>query len=318
MHLCNFHADEGIHLGILTPKGVIDTTLAEEAFFDFDLPTSLEAVLQNPHKSQQIFGSFVPAAMQVIDKILAMGDDDGSMPNWLLPENTLRFAPAVLQPQKIICVGKNYRDHAAEMGSNVPRFPILFSKFNNALAAHDEAIPLSNKAIKYDYEGELAVIMGKRVKSVQPQEALNYVFGYSIGNDLSARDLQKATSQWLLGKSLDKFLPIGPYIVTNDAIADPQNLGIRTWVNGDLRQDSNTQHMIFSVAQIVSFISQVMTLLPGDIIMTGTPSGVIAGMDNPQWLKPDDEVVVEIEQIGRLANVMQQGTTHRLGTTQLV
>jgi len=187
-----------------------------------------------------------------------------------------------------------------------PMYPVLFSKFNNALAGHREQIPLPSNAKLYDYEAELVVVMEKRAKYVGKNEALDHVFGYCNGNDISARDLQKLTIQWLLGKTLDKFMPIGPYLVTADEISDPQSLNLGCWVNGKQRQQINTADMIFSVAELVSYISQHMTLDPGDIISTGTPQGVISGMKDPDkvWLKPGDQVTVEIDKLSRLTNVL--------------
>ena len=186
----------------------------------------------------------------------------------------------------------------------IPETPVLFSKFNNSIAAPGEGVPLPSNAEEYDYEAELVAIIGKTARYVSVDDALDYVMGYCNGHDVSARDLQMTTSQWLLGKTLDKFMPIGPYTVTADQVGDPQTLSIRAWMNGDLRQDSNTGDMIFSVAECVSYISQYYTLEPGDIITTGTPEGVILGLEDKVWMKPGDEVTIEIEGLGRLTNPM--------------
>ena len=187
-----------------------------------------------------------------------------------------------------------------------PLYPILFSKFNNALAAHGQKITLPKSARKYDYEAELIVVIGKEASSVTKEEALSYVFGYTCGNDLSARDLQFRTGQWLLGKTCDRFAPIGPYIVTADAI-DPSDLNITCVVNGKVRQSGNTSDMLFDCADIISYASEYMTLKPGDLIFTGTPSGVITGepADKRIWLKPGDEITVSIEKIGSLTNTLE-------------
>lgn len=219
-------------------------------------------------------------------------------------EAALRLAPVLTNPGKIICVGLNYRRHAIESNLPIPTTPVLFSKFNNSLAAPDEAIPLPACAEQYDYEVELAVVIGQRARNVPMEQALAHVFGYCTANDLSARDLQMRTSQWLLGKTLDKFLPLGPYLVTADEVGDPQMLSLKCWVNGELRQDSNTADMVFSVAEIVSYISQHFTLEPGDVICTGTPEGVILGMANKVWLRAGDRVTVEVGGLGQLTNVM--------------
>jgi 2-keto-4-pentenoate hydratase/2-oxohepta-3-ene-1,7-dioic acid hydratase in catechol pathway len=219
----------------------------------------------------------------------------------LVQETELQLAPAVYRPGKIVAVGLNYRRHAQETGATIPQTPILFSKFNNTLAASCQPVALPRVATQYDYEVELGVVIGRRASAVAVEGALDYVLGYCSANDLSARDLQMRTSQWLLGKTLDGFCPIGPYLVTRDEVADPQQLELRTWVNGELRQNSSTADMIFSVAEIVSYASQYMTLDPGDVIITGTPEGVILGMPEPRtWLKPGDEVTVEVQGLGRL------------------
>jgi 2-keto-4-pentenoate hydratase/2-oxohepta-3-ene-1,7-dioic acid hydratase in catechol pathway len=185
-----------------------------------------------------------------------------------------------------------------------PDSPVLFSKFNNTLAATGEAIPLPDNAVQYDYEVELGVVIGKQARDVSVEEALEYVFGYFTVNDMSVRDLQFRTSQWLLGKTLDKFFPTAPYLVTSDEVSDPQNLGLYCWVNGELRQNSNTADMIFNVAECISYISQYMTLVPGDVISTGTPEGVVLGMKEKNWLKPGDEVTVEVAGLGKCVNRM--------------
>ena len=208
--------------------------------------------------------------------------------------------PVLGTPEKLICIGLNYRRHARETGMPVPETPVLFSKFNNTLAETGEPIPLPDNAVQYDYEVELGVVIGKEARYVSVDEALDYVFGYFTVNDVSVRDLQFRTSQWLLGKTLDKFFPTAPYLVTADEVGDPQNLGLFCWVNGELRQNSNTADMIFSVAECISYISQYMTLKPGDVISTGTPEGVVMGMKEKNWLKPGDEVVVEVEGLGEV------------------
>jgi 2-keto-4-pentenoate hydratase/2-oxohepta-3-ene-1,7-dioic acid hydratase in catechol pathway len=228
----------------------------------------------------------------------------------LLQETELQLAPCVYQPGKIVAVGLNYRRHAHETGATIPATPILFSKFSNTLAASCQPVALPRVATQYDYEVELGVVIGRRASAVPVEQALEYVLGYCSANDLSARDLQMRTSQWLLGKTLDGFCPIGPYLVTRDEVPDPQQLELHTWVNGELRQNSSTADMIFSVAEIVSYASQYMTLDPGDVIITGTPEGVILGMPEPRvWLKPGDEVTVEVQGLGRLVTPLVASPT---------
>lgn len=216
--------------------------------------------------------------------------------------------PIALPSSKIICVGLNYRKHAEESGMPAPAVPILFGKFNNALAGNGECIPVSSSWQEVDYEAELAVIIGKQAQHINEADALDYVLGYTCANDLSERNLQlqQPGGQWLLGKTLDKFLPIGPYLTTADEISDPQALTIKGWLNGELRQSSYTSDMIFSVAQIIAYISRFFTLNAGDIICTGTPEGVIMGMSDRNYMKPGDEYTVEIEHLGRLTNLLTE------------
>ena len=213
------------------------------------------------------------------------------------------FAPAVGNPEKIICVGLNYGSHILETEKKVPDNPVLFSKYSNTLAGHLDNIKISNPDLKVDYEGELGIIIGKTARNVG-DDFDKYVFGYFIGNDVSARELQYRTSQYLLGKTLDGFYPNGPSIVTKEEIPDPQNMWIKTKVNGEVRQDSNTKNMIFSIGKLISYISEYLTLKPGDIISTGTPEGVVMGMKDKEkhWLKPGDTVEVSIEGLGTLKN----------------
>jgi 2-keto-4-pentenoate hydratase/2-oxohepta-3-ene-1,7-dioic acid hydratase in catechol pathway len=213
------------------------------------------------------------------------------------------YAPAVGVPGKIICIGLNYRSHIAETEKKVPDNPVIFSKYPNSLAGHMESIRIPEPGLKVDYEGELGVIIGRKARNVG-DDFNRYIFGYFIGNDVSSRELQYRTSQYLLGKTLDGFYPNGPSIVTRDEIPDPQDLWIRTVVNGSLRQDSSTSNMIFSIGKLISYISSYLTLEPGDIISTGTPDGVVLGMKDKEdnWLKPRDSVEVSIEGLGTLKN----------------
>lgn len=220
-------------------------------------------------------------------------------------ENATLLAP-INNPSKVIGVGLNYAEHRREHAGEAPAYPVLFPKFPSSIIGPDDAITWDAVLTQQvDYEGELGIVIGKHAKRVSEVEALEFVFGYCNLNDVSARDLQfdeKGGKQWTRGKSLDTFCPIGPYIVSKDEIADVQNLTIRTWVNGELRQDSNTSNMISGVAQLVSFISQGITLMPGDIIASGTPSGVGHYRNPPVYLKPGDVVEVEIAGLGRLSN----------------
>ena len=272
------HTD--LRLGILTDKGIIDVaqTAADKGLA---APTDIHAVIER--------------GLDSLAPIVSAADT-------FISESDVRYGPCVTNPEKIICIGLNYKRHAEESGMGMPDTPVLFSKFNNTLAAHGDEIALPSNAEKYDYEVELGVIIGKQARYVNEADALDYVFGYCTIDDLSVRDLQMRTSQWLLGKTTDKFLPIGPYLVSADEVADPHNLKLTTHVNGELRQNSNTNDLLFNINQIISYISQYFTLKPGDIISTGTPEGVVLGMDPQVWLKPGDEVTVEIEGLGQCSN----------------
>ena len=214
------------------------------------------------------------------------------------------LAPIPRTPKNILCVGKNYNEHAIEMGEEkAPENILVFTKAPTAIAADEAILPVhAGITDSLDYEGELAIVIGKRGQNIPKALAFDYIFGYTIGNDLSARDVQYRHGQYFLGKSLDGTCPLGPYLVSKDEIPDPQNLSIVTKVNGEIRQNSSTKHMMFPVADIISIVSQYVTLEPGDIILTGTPEGVGKGMNPPQYLKAGDEVKVSIEGIGTLAN----------------
>ena len=285
MILTTYQSDNGPKLGIKTARGILDVAAAA----DSDSPRTPDEVYA--------LGNAALAGLQA----LAEADHDAAL---YLDEADLVYAPVVPNPGKILCIGLNYSKHAAESGMPPPEEPVLFSKFNNTLAAPNEAIPLQADWKAVDYESELGVVMGAVARNVAVAEALDYVFGYCNMNDLSERDLQMRSGQWLLGKTLDKFLPLGPYVVTADAIPDPQTLTIKGWMNGELRQNSNTADMIFTVAEVIAYASRIMTLEPGDVISTGTPEGVILGMTPRQWLQPGDEYVVEVEGLGKLANRM--------------
>jgi 2-keto-4-pentenoate hydratase/2-oxohepta-3-ene-1,7-dioic acid hydratase in catechol pathway len=215
----------------------------------------------------------------------------------------VKYAPVVTRPSKIIALGLNYKDHAEESKGNLPEAPLVFAKFPNSLIGHnDEIIWDVNVTRKVDFEAELAVIIGKSIYDCPEDEAMDAVFGYTCANDVSARDLQFGDGQWVRGKSLDSFCPLGPWVVTADELPDPHSLKIRCILNGRIMQDSHTGLMIFRLPEIISFLSRHFTLFPGDIILTGTPSGVGAFRDPSVYMENGDEVVVEIERVGRLVN----------------
>jgi 2-keto-4-pentenoate hydratase/2-oxohepta-3-ene-1,7-dioic acid hydratase in catechol pathway len=210
--------------------------------------------------------------------------------------------PVIPSPQKIICIGVNYADHAAETGQAPPPYPTVFAKFANTLAASGDPIVLPSASAMPDYEGELAVVIGRPGRQITEQDALDYVAGYTAFNDVSARDFQGHTSQWTMGKSPDTFGPLGLALLTADEIPDPQKLELRTTVNGEVLQQASTADMVFTVRQLIAYLSQTMTLLPGDVIATGTPSGIGAARTPPRFLRPGDTVVISIDDVTELAN----------------
>lgn len=217
-------------------------------------------------------------------------------------EGTL-LAP-IPDPGKIICIGLNYRDHAAESKMEIPSEPVCFGKFGNTIVGPGTAIRLPRVSMQVDYEAELVVVIGKSGYEIPREDAFHHVAGYCCGHDVSARDWQlgKPGKQWLLGKTPDTFAPIGPWLVTPDEVGDPHALEIQLRLNGETMQHGNTQDFIFGVDEVISYVSQIMTLEPGDIIFTGTPAGVGAGRQPPVWLKPGDHVEIEIEKLGVLSN----------------
>ncbi|HEU0116441.1 MAG TPA: fumarylacetoacetate hydrolase family protein [Thermomicrobiales bacterium] len=296
MKLLTMREGNDLKLGIKTDAGVIDVAAAEAALGSGAggaAPTTMDALLADAAAGQTALADLVRRA------------ERKSGP-WLRDEASVAIGPAVPHPGKIVCVGLNYRQHAIESGAAIPQTPVLFSKFGNAIAAPDEDVPLSKAGTEYDYEVELGFVLGREARDVPEADALSHVFGYFTANDLSCRDLQMRTSQWLLGKTMDKFLPLGPYVVTADEVGDPQALSLKTWMNGELRQDSSTADQIFSVAQVIAYTSRYFPLDPGDIVVTGTPAGVIMGMAEKRWLRPGDEVIVEVGGLGRLRNRMTE------------
>lgn len=289
MTFCTLAGRDGNTLGLKTERGILDVAKAS-ALFRIKAPTDIHAVIEG-------------ADCAPLVKLAAKALSDARGKSVLVAESRARFAPAVPRPGKIICVGLNYRQHAQETGNAIPQAPILFNKYNNTLVGHRGKILLPTKvSTQFDYEVELVLVIGKKARDVSEEKALSHVFGYANGNDFSARDLMRASSQLMLGKTCDGFAPLGPWLVSADQIADPQNLKIATYVNGKQRQNSNTSDMIFSCAQVISYCSRHMTLQPGDIIYTGTPQGVILGYppEKQVWLKAGDKVVTEVEKCGVL------------------
>ncbi|MGI2328649.1 fumarylacetoacetate hydrolase family protein [Planococcus sp. YIM B11945] len=283
MKLVSFYSTNGLSYGVKTKDGLVDVQ-ATAAKAGVPVSKDVEEVIAKGKEGLREVESVLSYAPVVV------------------PEEEILYAPPVQNPGKIICVGANYRAHAKEADFPIPEFPIYFAKFANSLAAHEEEVVLPEFVDQGDYEVELVVVIGQKTHQVSPFEALERVFGYATGNDLSARKEQFRSNQWMFGKAIDGFAPLGPHLVTADEVPDPQNLTLKCWVNGELRQHANTKDMIFSVATIISDLSQIMTLEPGDVIYTGTPEGVILGMEHKEWLKNGDEIVCEVEGLGRLEN----------------
>jgi len=220
-----------------------------------------------------------------------------------IPMEEVSWAPPLSRPPKILAIGLNYHAHIEEGNEKIPKTPIIFSKLLSSLTGHKSDITWNpTLTSKVDYEAELAVIIGKKAYDVPEREVMDIIFGYACANDVSARNLQFGDGQWLRGKSLDTFCPLGPWIVTRDEIPDPHALEIKSWLNGELMQHSNTGRMIFKISALLSFISKCFTLTPGDVILTGTPEGVGAFRDPPVFMKEGDEIIIDIEAIGKLEN----------------
>lgn len=285
MQLLYFRTHDSLRLGIQTEKSIIDVDRYQQdtgGVLYAESPLTLDDV---------------PVLQDILRKA-------GNDPRYLIQDQNLVFGPCIPKPSKIICIGLNYRKHAIESGMAIPTIPVVFTKYPNTLVDFGCDVELGPVGKEFDYEVELGFVIGKKAKNIPKARALEYVLGYCVANDLSCRDLQFRTSQWLMGKSLDHFLPLGKYLVTRDEIPDPQSLSLLTIVNGEIRQQSNTADMIFSVAEIIEDLTKHFTLEPGDLIVTGTPEGVAMGMQNKPWLQPGDIVEVAIEHLGHTINRM--------------
>src|SRR5262245_29950429 len=291
--------DRGMRLGTIRHEGgtsaalVTDDTAAPvRSLGGRDNATDVRALIANPLSTQE----------------------QASLRDHAVPLEQVEWLPPLRPPKNVFCVGKNYLEHVREGAraeglatAEPPTHPIWFSKPHTSLTGHNHPI-IADPAFteQLDYEGELAVVIGTRAHRVSSDAALQYVYGYTILNDVTARDIQQQRKQWFLGKSADTFAPCGPWVVTADAIPDPQSLAITSEVNGRLRQQGSTKEMIFPVATLISDLSHAITLEPGDLIATGTPQGVAWGMDTPAYLTPGDSVTITIDGIGELTNTVAQ------------
>jgi len=287
--LVNIRRGAEYRLGVKTEKGILDVIEAAK-ILHMRAPATIDDLLQN--EDGPSLNALVDAAVK-----------SAAARKAFLKEETIEYGPVVTRPEKIVCVGLNYRQHAIEIGAPIPKQPVLFNKFNTTLNHHNGTIKLPvDFAKKFDYEVEMVMVIGREAKMVNEADALSYVAGYATGNDFTARDLQLETGgQWMVGKTPDQFAPIGPYLVTADQI-DPDNLKLECRVNGETRQSSSTSDFIFNTRKMISYISRVITLKPGDIIFTGTPQGVIQGKPKDQqvWLKPGDKIACSLEKLGEL------------------
>jgi 2-keto-4-pentenoate hydratase/2-oxohepta-3-ene-1,7-dioic acid hydratase in catechol pathway len=287
-------------LAVKTAKGILDVAEAARAH-KLDGPATMDELLQQ-EDGPRLEAIVKAATGGPVAKAAAAKAGAGPF----LDEASLTYAPLVSRPEKIVCVGLNYRHHAQEIGAPIPKQPVLFNKYNNSLNAHRGTVKLPTAvARKFDYEVELVIVMGKLAKDVAEADALSYVAGYATGNDFSARDLQLDTGgQWMAGKTSDGFAPLGPHLVTADQV-NPDELKLECRVNGETRQSSNTNDLIYGCRQIISYTSRIFTLRPGDVIFTGTPEGVVLGKPKDQqdalWLKPGDKVACSIEKLGELS-----------------
>jgi 2-keto-4-pentenoate hydratase/2-oxohepta-3-ene-1,7-dioic acid hydratase in catechol pathway len=281
MQLVTYQSSSGPRAGVLRSNNEI----VDLHDHDTSLPPSVKALLElgdeGLQKAAEVLRTGVPVA-----------------------SGSPKLLPPVVAPEKIICIGLNYADHASETGAKVGEEPVVFCKFPSTLRGHNDPIELPPESQQVDFEAELVVVVGRKARRVSQAEAMNYVAGYTCGNDVSARDWQKGKpgKQWLLGKSFDSFAPLGPALVTRDDIADPTNLRVQMRINGNLMQDATTKLLIFPIDFLISYLSHVCTLVPGDLIFTGTPPGVGMARNPPVFLQPGDVAEVSVEGIGRLSN----------------
>ena len=278
MRLVTFQHQGHAHPGALLGNDVI--SLKEAGFRD--ILTLIEAG---------------PEAMKRVEAWLAKPSADATF-----PLASVKLLAPIPKPPKIICVGLNYRDHAIESKMEIPKVPTIFSKYGSAVIGPGDNIVLPKNSVKPDYEAEFAFVIGKGGRHVSAGDWKQYVFGYMNLNDVSARDFQMATTQWMMGKTFDTFAPMGPWLVTADEIADPHNLDISLTINGETLQHSNTRELIFKIPDLIAYLSSVFTLEAGDVVSTGTPSGVGFSHNPPRWLRAGDDVVVRVEGLGELRN----------------
>ncbi|THE11385.1 FAA hydrolase family protein [Bacillus timonensis] len=310
MKLITFTANGFTRIGALTDNNkVIDLNYAYQAQLQSEgkyrfkeiaeafVPSEMEAFLQGGKESIEMAKNAVHFALE---------NPTTYKHQLIFNKEDVKIEAPLNRPGKIFAVGHNYREHILEMGRQIPTHPVLFAKFANTIIGPQDDIPFQPVSEQLDYEAEFAFVIGKRAKNVSEEDALDYVAGYTVANDVTYRDIQRRTLQWLQGKTVDGSLPLGPWLVTADEIKDPQCLEMVLTVNGEERQRTNTANQVFTVKRLVSFLSQLVTLEPGDLVITGTPGGVVQAMDPQVWLKDGDVVRVEIEQVGVLENTVRK------------
>lgn len=296
MRLVTFEADGSRRLGAVVGERVIDLAAAAAALSAAGrgpatpVPSDMLALLRAGDAG-------LDAARAVLDAVGTDGDG-----RYAFDLDAVRLCAPIADPGKILCIGQNYRDHVLEQNAKMPERPIIFAKFSNTVVGPGDDVIHPTTTQQLDYEAELVVVIGKTGKHIARERAYDYVAGYMAGQDVTARDVQHGDGQWVRGKTQDTTAPLGPYLVTRDEVPDPQSLDIKLWVNGEVRQNSNTRNLIFDVPHLLTFISEGITLNPGDLIYTGTPPGVGAWRKPPVFLQPGDEMTVEIEKLGRLTN----------------
>lgn len=307
MRIVTFRQNGKISLGVVRGGDVVALTPAYAGYLGRQGTRTpgpeAEAALPDDMVSFLALGrQGLDAVQRAVDFVESGGSAGPNGERAVLPMAGVQLLAPVQRPGKVLCIGLNYRDHAEELDMKLPERPLLFSKYANAITGPGAPVVLPPITQKVDYEAELTVVIGKRARKVSEAEAMDYVAGYTVMNDVSARDLQFGDGQWIRGKTLDTFAPLGPALVTKDEVPDPHNLRISLKLNGETMQDSSTSNLVFGVPRLVSFLSEAITLEPGDIIATGTPPGVGHNRKPPVYLKPGDVMVVEVERVGSLEN----------------
>ncbi|MBN2542620.1 fumarylacetoacetate hydrolase family protein [bacterium] len=305
MKLTTFKLIDHIHLGIRLDDSVIQLDNAYDFFYDESAPPwlhNMRALLEEGNSAMDVVRGMYDQIRNV--QVGSEGYLNFRQHAVVHHISEVKILAPILDPEKLICIGRNYRDHCEEQGHPIPDRPTLFSKFNTAIIATDDFIVKPRITEKLDYEGELAFVIGKGGRHIRADRAMEHIAGYTILHDVTARDIQFSDKQWLRGKSFDTFAPMGPFLVTKDEVGNPHKLNLKTFVNGKLMQDSNTSNLIFQVDYLIYFISQAITLKPGDVIATGTPGGVGVFRDPPIFLKAGDEIEIKIDKLGSLKNTV--------------